>query len=103
MTSHLSLNSRLDFRMRSFLCVVNDFTSLDQRYLDRLTRSLQNSKKVFQEVIVVHNCKTVMERSVCMDARIDERTFRRPGWQNARALRKCYRVFSTQDHDIFQS
>ena len=47
-----------------FLCVVNDFTSLDQRYLDRLTRSLQNSKKVFQEVIVVHNCKTVMERSV---------------------------------------
>lgn len=47
-----------------FLCVVNDFTSLDQRYLDKLTRSLQNSKKVFQEVIVVHNCKTVMERSV---------------------------------------
>ncbi len=33
-----------------FLCVVNDFTSLDQRYLDRLTRSLQNSKKHFQEV-----------------------------------------------------
>ena len=28
-----------------FLCVVNDFTSLDQRYLDKLTRSLQNSKK----------------------------------------------------------
>ena len=47
-----------------FLCVVNDFTSLDQRYLDRLTRSLQNSKKVFQEVIVVHNCKTVMEQGV---------------------------------------
>ena len=47
-----------------FLCVVNDFTSLDQRYLDRLTRSLQNSKKVFQEVIVVHNCKTVMEAEV---------------------------------------
>ena len=23
-----------------FLCVVNDFTSLDQRYLDTLTRSL---------------------------------------------------------------
>ena len=47
-----------------FLCVVNDFTSLDQRYLDRLTRSLQNSKKHFQEVIVVHNCKTVMEQEV---------------------------------------
>ena len=47
-----------------FLCVVNDFTSLDQRYLDRLTRSLQNSKKVFKEVIVVHNCKTVMEAEV---------------------------------------
>ncbi|KAL1507416.1 hypothetical protein AB1Y20_008257 [Prymnesium parvum] len=48
-----------------FLCVVNDFTSLDQRYLDKLTRNLQNSKrKVFKEVIVVHNCKTVMEQSV---------------------------------------
>ena len=47
-----------------FLCVVNDFTSLDQRYLDQLTRSLQNSKKHFQEVIVVHNCKTVMEQEV---------------------------------------
>ena len=47
-----------------FLCVVNDFTSLDQRYLDKLTRSLQNSKKVFKEVIVVHNCKTVMEKEV---------------------------------------
>ena len=45
-------------------CVVNDFTSLDQRYLDQLTRSLQNSKKHFQEVIVVHNCKTVMEQEV---------------------------------------
>ena len=33
-----------------FLCVVNDFTSLDQRYLDKLTRSLQNSMKVFKEV-----------------------------------------------------
>ena len=43
---------------------MNDFTSLDQRYLDKLTRSLQNSKKVFQEVIVVHNCKTVMEHAV---------------------------------------
>ena len=40
-----------------FLCVVNDFTSLDQRYLDKLTRNLQNSTKVFREVIVVHNCK----------------------------------------------
>ena len=47
-----------------FLCVVNDFTSLDQRYLDKLTRSLQNSLKVFKEVIVVHNCKTVMEPEV---------------------------------------
>lgn len=47
-----------------FLCVVNDFTSLDQRYLDKLTRNLQNSMKVFKEVIVVHNCKTVMEPEV---------------------------------------
>ena len=33
-----------------FLCVVNDFTSLDQRYLDKLTRNLQNSNKPFREV-----------------------------------------------------
>jgi hypothetical protein len=26
-----------------FICVVNDFTSLDQRYLDKLSRNLQNS------------------------------------------------------------
>ena len=44
-----------------FLCVVNDFTSLDQRYLDKLTRNLQNSKKDFREVIVVHNCKEVID------------------------------------------
>ena len=42
-------------------CVVNDFTSLDQRYLDKLTRNLQNSKKDFREVIVVHNCKEVID------------------------------------------
>jgi len=45
-----------------FLCVVNDFTSLDQRYLDKLTRRLQNSTKVFREVIVVHNCKEVIDQ-----------------------------------------
>ncbi|KAL1510272.1 hypothetical protein AB1Y20_006594 [Prymnesium parvum] len=44
-----------------FLCVVNDFTSLDQRYLDKLTRNLQDSKKDFREVIVVHNCKEVID------------------------------------------
>ena len=44
-----------------FLCVVNDFTSLDQRYLDKLTRNLQNSQKDFREVIAVHNCKEVDE------------------------------------------
>jgi len=44
-----------------FLCVVNDFTSLDQRYLDKLTRNLQGSKKDFREVIVVHNCKEVID------------------------------------------
>lgn len=38
-----------------FLCVVNDFTSLDQRYLDKLTRSLQNSKKVFKEVRLIRS------------------------------------------------
>ena len=48
-----------------FLCVVNDFTSLDQRYLDKLTRNLQNSKKAFREVIVVHNCKEVIDEETC--------------------------------------
>ncbi|KAM3128244.1 hypothetical protein pb186bvf_019663 [Paramecium bursaria] len=39
-----------------FICVVNDFTSLDQRYLDRLSRNLQNSpNKTFREIIVIHN------------------------------------------------
>eukprot|EP01006_Ploeotia_vitrea_P043062 TRINITY_DN66689_c2_g1_i1.p1 TRINITY_DN66689_c2_g1~~TRINITY_DN66689_c2_g1_i1.p1 ORF type:complete len:585 (-),score=325.36 TRINITY_DN66689_c2_g1_i1:63-1817(-) len=47
-----------------FICVVNDFTSLDQRYLDKLTRSLQNSPKVFREVIVVHNLKEVTSNQV---------------------------------------
>ncbi|CAD8086757.1 unnamed protein product [Paramecium sonneborni] len=42
-----------------FICVVNDFTSLDQRYLDRLTRQLQNSSKTFREIIVVHNLKEI--------------------------------------------
>jgi HSP20 family molecular chaperone IbpA len=43
-----------------FLFVVNDFTSLDQRYLDKLTRSLQTSaNKGFREVIVVHNFKEI--------------------------------------------
>ena len=47
-----------------FICVVNDFTSLDQRYLDKLTRGLQNSSKVFKEVIVVHNLKEVTSAQV---------------------------------------
>lgn len=47
-----------------FICVVNDFTSLDQRYLDKLTRNLQNSKKDFREVIVVHNCKEVVDPKI---------------------------------------
>jgi len=43
-----------------FICVVNDFTSLDQRYLDKICRNLQNStSKIFREVIVVHNLKEV--------------------------------------------
>ena len=54
--------SELIFEMSDyFLCVVNDFTSLDQRYLDKLTRNLQASKKDFREVIVVHNCKEVID------------------------------------------
>ena len=48
-----------------FICVVNDFTSLDQRYLDKLSRNLQNSpNKTFREVIVVHNLKEVDTREV---------------------------------------
>jgi hypothetical protein len=48
-----------------FICVVNDFTSLDQRYLDRLSRNLQNSpNKTFREVIVVHNLKEVENEEV---------------------------------------
>lgn len=48
-----------------FICVVNDFTSLDQRFLDKITRSLQNSStKSFREVIVVHNLKDVEDREV---------------------------------------
>ena len=36
------------------------FTSLDQRYLDRLSRNLQNSpNKMFREIIVIHNLKDV--------------------------------------------
>ena len=56
------VSQELIFEMSDyFLCVVNDFTSLDQRYLDKLTRNLQNSKKDFREVIVVHNCKEVID------------------------------------------
>lgn len=48
-----------------FICVVNDFTSLDQRFLDRIMRSLQNSSnKTFREVIVVHNLKEVESQQV---------------------------------------
>lgn len=48
-----------------FICVVNDFTSLDQRYLDKISRSLQNSSmKTFREVIVIHNLKEVETRDV---------------------------------------
>lgn len=42
-----------------FICVVNDFTSLDQRYLDRLARNLHHSQKTFKEIIVIHNIKEV--------------------------------------------
>lgn len=48
-----------------FICVVNDFTSLDQRYLDKVSRSLQISrKKTFREVIVLHNLKEVESEDV---------------------------------------
>ena len=43
-----------------FIFVVNDFTSLDQRFLDKLSRALQSSvTKTFREVIVIHNFKEV--------------------------------------------
>lgn len=48
-----------------FLFVVNDFTSLDQRYLDKLSRSLQTSaSKSFREVIVIHNFKEVESQEI---------------------------------------
>ncbi len=48
-----------------FIFVVNDFTSLDQRYLDKLTRSLHNSPyKSFREVIVIHNFKEVESKEI---------------------------------------
>ena len=48
-----------------FIFVVNDFTSLDQRYLDKLTRSLHNSpNKNFREVIVIHNFKEVESEEI---------------------------------------
>ena len=50
-----------------FICVVNDFTSLDQRYLDRLSRNLQNSpNKTFREIIVIHNLKEVESPGIIM-------------------------------------
>ena len=48
-----------------FICVVNDFTSLDQRYLDKLSRNLQNSPhKTFREIIVIHNLKEVESEEI---------------------------------------
>ncbi len=48
-----------------FFCVVNDFTSLDQRYLDKLSRNLQNSpNKTFREIIVIHNLKEVESKEI---------------------------------------
>ncbi len=47
-----------------FICVVNDFTSLDQRYLDKLMRLLQSSSKPFREIIVVHNLKDITNPKV---------------------------------------
>lgn len=42
-----------------FICVVNDFTSIEVRYLDNLARKLSNSLKSFKEIIVIHNLKDV--------------------------------------------
>jgi len=48
-----------------FVFVVNDFTSLDQRFLDKLSRALQSSpSKPFREVIVVHNFKEVESQEI---------------------------------------
>ncbi|CAD8054719.1 unnamed protein product [Paramecium primaurelia] len=48
-----------------FLCFVNDFTSLDQRYLDRLSRNLQQStNKIFREIIVIHNLKDIESNEI---------------------------------------
>lgn len=48
-----------------FICVVNDFTSLDQRYLNKINRNLQNApNKSFREIIVIHNLKDVESEEI---------------------------------------
>ena len=48
-----------------FICVVNDFTSLDQRYLNKINRNLQNNpSKQFREIIVIHNLKDVESKEI---------------------------------------
>ncbi|CAD8186951.1 unnamed protein product [Paramecium octaurelia] len=42
-----------------FICVVNDFTSIEVRYLDQLARKLSTSLKQFKEIIVIHNLKDI--------------------------------------------
>jgi len=48
-----------------FICVINDFTAIDQRYLDKLSKKLKNYKnKPFHEIIVFHNLKQVESQEI---------------------------------------
>lgn len=48
-----------------FIFVMNDFTALDQRYLDKLSKMLKSSKnKPFNQIIVVHNFKEVESQEI---------------------------------------
>ncbi|CAG9310777.1 unnamed protein product [Blepharisma stoltei] len=67
-----------------FICVVNDFTFLDQRFLDKITISLQNTpKNRFKEVIVIHNFKDVTEQEEIDDLWKWQVTQLYPGHGNA--------------------
>lgn len=44
-----------------FICVVNDFTSIEISYLDELSRKLCGSMKTFKEIIVIHNLREIKQ------------------------------------------
>ena len=48
-----------------FICLMNDFTAVDQRYLDKLSKILKKYRnKSINEIIVVHNFKEVESQEI---------------------------------------